>query len=168
LIDSQLTVPKDTKGVRVAPAAIENAGMLFARNVGTAGYKAAVDNQAGTKQPAPGPAIDEYVSHAVLSQLPGPERSLGLAIEETPHPPIDPLEQWVAPDPNGVQEVEITDARGQKRKVPDHTAAIQKAIDSGKGTLYFPRGNWQVHGTVLLRGNIRRVTGLEGAVAGTG
>lgn len=43
----------------------------------------------------------------------------------------------------------------------DDTAAIQAALDSGKTTVYFPNGNYKISGTLHVRGNVRRIIGLE-------
>jgi hypothetical protein len=43
----------------------------------------------------------------------------------------------------------------------DDTKKIQDAIDSGKTTVYFPRGNYNLNGIVYVRGNVQRIIGLE-------
>jgi len=164
LIDSEL------KGIEAAEelAAVENSGVLFARNVTAAGYRTAIANAAGTKQVPVGLVVAEFVSHPVLSLFQTPKRSLSLPVKDTPTVPWDDLSDWVAPDPKAVKEIEISDNNGRKKKVLDHGEAIQKAIDSGKTTLYFPYGDWRLHSTVEVRGNIRRITGLEGRISGGG
>lgn len=46
----------------------------------------------------------------------------------------------------------------------DDTAAIQAAIDSGKTTVYFPVGTYNVTKTILIRKNVRRLIGTEATV----
>lgn len=59
----------------------------------------------------------------------------------------------------GKQELKllVTDAN-------DDTAAIQAALDAGKTTVYFPHGNYQLSDTLRVRGNVRRIIGLESSL----
>lgn len=43
----------------------------------------------------------------------------------------------------------------------DDTEAIQAALDSGKTTVYFPSGEYKISKTLEVRGNVRRIIGLE-------
>jgi len=155
LLDSDLRVPP---GGKSAAAAIENTGTLFARNVQTGNYAMAVRNGAGTKENAAGPNVAEFVSHKVLTMGGAKPTSLNLPIKETPVIPRDALADWVSPTEFGA----VPDGK------TDCTEAVQKAVDSGRKTLYFPYGNWRIDGTVEIRGDIQRVTALEGAISGSG
>jgi len=144
IIDSQLT----GTGAASGKAAIENAGALFARNVKTSGYQEAI---AGGSGGAKGPDVAEFVSHPVASLFPSPGRSLGLPIQETPEVPWDDLKDWAGPTQFG----------GTPGDQGDDTEAIQKAIDSGKTTVYLPRGTYRIKDTVVIRGAARRIIGCE-------
>ncbi|WP_319800661.1 glycosyl hydrolase family 28-related protein [Luteolibacter arcticus] len=48
----------------------------------------------------------------------------------------------------------------------DDTAAVQKAIDSGKAVIYFPQASYRLNGTVVVRGNVRRVIGFSSSFTG--
>ena len=51
----------------------------------------------------------------------------------------------------------------------DDTAVIQAAIDAtGAHTVYLPAGTWTINGTLVLRGEVRRLIGLGGTLEGTG
>ena len=144
IIDSQLT---GTGGAADKPA-IENTGALFARNIKTSGYKQAIQSaSAGVMQAD----VTEFVSHPATSLFPSPGYSLGLPIKETPDMPWDDLKDWASPTQFG----------GAPNDDGDDTEAIQKAIDSGKTTVYLPRGTFRVKGTVIIRGNVRRIIGCE-------
>ncbi len=138
--------------------AIANEGLLHARDVATAGYARAIDNSRGTKRGAAGPRVGEYVSHERKGLFGKPGPALRLPVKPTPRVPWDPPAEWISPAEFG--------ARGDDKA--DDTAAIQKAIDSGRTTVYLPRGTWTISGELLLRGNVRRFLGCEAALKGRG
>ncbi|NJO09026.1 MAG: endopolygalacturonase [Leptolyngbyaceae cyanobacterium SL_1_1] len=130
--------------------AIDNTrdGGLYVRNLTTSGYQYAIANKVGgvlTHRVTP---VNEFVSHSVRSLFSSPQVSLGLPIEETPNATWDPPEDWAKVDGTAAE---------------DDTAAIQAAIDSGKTTVYFPNDNYEVSGTIEVRGNVRRILGIGGA-----
>ncbi len=146
-------------------AAIRNANdraTLYVRNVEVTGYgKAIQDAQAPSVAAG---KVDEWVSDVRAGLFAGPLRSMNLAIVETPVVPHDPLDQWVSPAKFG----------GLPGDGKDDTEAIQKAIDSGATTVYLPRGkqsgnlndpgrmgSYFVSDTIHIRGNVRRIVGLE-------
>jgi hypothetical protein len=139
-------------------SAIFNNAFLFARNVKVSGYKIAIENRAGHKQNHDGLFIEEFVSHPTLSLFPSQQKSLRLPILETPDVPWDDLSDWVSPTQFGA------DPTGKE----DSTEAIQKAIDSGKSTVYFPRGTYRVDGTIFIRGKVRRIIGCEAKINSKG
>lgn len=130
---------------------------LYARNVSVEGYARAIQDE--NRDPVPVGHIDEWVSGVTLNLFPGEVRSLNLPIKETPTVPHDPLTQWVSP-------LQFGAVPGDGK---DHTEAIQKAIDSGATTVYFPRAKWSkgsnnaynISDTIFIRGNVRRLVGLE-------
>ncbi len=153
LLDSRLLGPKRDSG---GPA-VENSGVLFARNVETSGYQMAVCNDAGDRISSLQPRVEEFTSHPASTLFETPKKSLNLAIKETPRVSFGAPADWVSPTEFGGT------ADGK-----DCTEAVQKAVDSGRRTLYFPYGSWRIDGTVEIRGAIQTVTGLEGRLGGSG
>jgi hypothetical protein len=147
LVDATL----NGKGAAKNQTAITSGEFLFARNVTTMGYARAIENKYGNGPNVPGPNVTEYTSaRPVLKLFDSPARSLNLPILETPEVPMDPAAGWA----NVRHFREITD-------VQDDTAAVQRAIDSGASTIYFPTpGTYIVRKDILLRGNVRRVMGM--------
>jgi Pectate lyase superfamily protein len=129
--------------------AIENRAVLFARDVATPGFSSAVGlSDGGLGLPGP---IQEYVSGAPLRLFSNQQASLKLPIKETPEIPWDAPGTWASvvtfgADPTGTN---------------DSSAGIQAAIDSGATTVYFPRGFYLSNKTILLRGNVRRLLGMN-------
>ncbi|MBW3625931.1 MAG: glycoside hydrolase family 55 protein [Armatimonadetes bacterium] len=148
LIDSVLT---GTKGAGTHPA-IRNEAALFARNLRVSGYAEAIHRAVPGKPGSRG--VLEYVSHPVLHLFPTPRLSLKLPIRETPTVPWDDLKEWASPSHFGAKPGDGV----------DDSVAIQKAIDSGKTTVYLPNGTWEIGKTVVLRGNVRRFIGTEADV----
>lgn len=137
-----------------SPPAIQNKGVLFARNLTTPGYVKSVENRTGTGIDIAGPEVREFLSHTVFNLFPAPQYSLNLPVKETPEVPWDDLKDWASPGQFG----------GKPDDVADDSKAIQAAIDSGKSTVYLPNGTWTLRDTVILRGNVRRVIGCEARI----
>jgi len=154
LIGAELSTPGEASK---EPAVVNN-GVMYARAVKTRGYARAILNAAGTKTNADGPTVTEFSSHDVLSLFDSPPGGLKLPVKATPEPPWDPPDQWVSP-------LEFGGKPGDKI---DDTAAIQRAVDSGKSTVYLPNGVWIVQGELRLRGKMRRLIGCEGTIKGKG
>ena len=158
LIDSELIGTGEAAKV----AAVSGKAALFVRNVKTSGYKTAIDSSAGTQQGAAGPDVDEWVSHEPTSPFGDGKRSLNLPVKETPTIAWgDVAKDWVSvaaflPKPT-------SEPAAAKKPAPvDATEAFQKAIDSGKKTVYFPLGApWLITGTGHVRGKVERIIGLE-------
>jgi len=141
-------------------AAVINEAGLFARKLATQGYTEAIRNASATRKGARGAKVDEWVSHPVSTLFPDtPKRSLNLPIKETPDVPWgDPAKDWAGPQQFGG----IADGK------TDNTAALQKAIDSGRTTIYLPNGNWKFDGVILVRGKVARIIGCEAKLSGKG
>jgi len=154
LIGAKLSGTGDAAGL----PAIENSGAFYARDVETTGYKQAIQSTAGLQQNVAGPKVEEFLSHAPLSMFPSPARPLRLPIKPTPEVPWDDPADWISPLEFG----------GKPDGKTDSTAAMQKAIDAGKSTVYLPNGRWVIGGDVLVRGNVRRITGCEAHLGGKG
>ncbi|HAX77111.1 MAG TPA: endopolygalacturonase [Cyanobacteria bacterium UBA11372] len=151
LIDSTLT---GTGAAASRPAIRSDFPLdLLARNIRTSGYQAAIQN-ANTTQI--GPNITEFVGGGVTSLFTSPARTLNLPIRETPDVPWD--------DPITTPWANVVSFGAIPNDGRDDTAAIQAAIDSGRTTVYFPNGSYDLRGTVLVRNNVRRVIGTEAHV----
>lgn len=124
---------------------------LLARNIKTTGYKQALENKTGDKTGVDGKNIDFFVNKPATNLFGGAAKPLNLPIKETPVVPWDSLDKWAAPQKFGAKEGD-----GQ-----DDSAAIQQAIDSGAGTIYLPRGNYNIGDTIVMRGNVRRIIGCR-------
>jgi len=158
LLDSELT------GGSPEAFAIQAEGGLYARNVQTGGYKAALEKTnvriqrrgrdrqiSRTTYSVDGPRLDEFVGDAPVCLRGEPRGSLKLPVEETPEVPWGDIHtDWV----NVQKFAHLKEGDG------DWTAAIQAAIDSGAKTVYFPRDRYQVRGTIHLRGDVERLFGM--------
>ena len=143
-----------------------NGGRIFLRDVKTTGYARALGDVSHTpdsgaayrirgedKPGSLGPDIREYCSEKATSPFPSPGQSLRLPVKETPEVPHDDPKSWANVDDFGA------DPTGQA----DSAAAIQKAVDSGATTVFLP-GSYNMRSTVTIRGKVRRVMGLGGAI----
>jgi Pectate lyase superfamily protein len=150
LVEAELT------GGAATASAIENSdgGVLFARKVQTQGYKQAIQNQSGESKNVLGPSVQEFVSHQPASLFSGAGRSLQLPIEEPPTIPYGDPQQWVSVTAYGATPNDKT----------DDGKAIQKALDSGAETIYLPPGIYRSRQTLRVRGNVRRVFGLNASM----
>ncbi|CAN5844349.1 hypothetical protein BH11VER1_BH11VER1_23200 [soil metagenome] len=143
-----------------------NGGRIFLRDIATTGYARALGDVSHTpdsaaayrligadKPGSAGPNIAEYCSHPATSPFPSPATSLRLPVKETPEVPRDDPKTWANVDDFGA------DPTGKS----DSAVAIQKAMDSGATTVFFP-GSYNLRTTVKIRGKVRRLTGLGGEI----
>lgn len=141
------------QGGASSSSAIENQdGVIYARNLTTTGYQSAIKNGAAI---VPGNTVKEYVSQNIYSLFPSSQKSLNLPIKEIPTINEDSSNNWVSVTKYG--------ANGEDEN--DDTIAIQKAVDSGKSTIYFPKGKYYISDTIRIRGKVKRVTGLGSTIA---
>ena len=152
----------DLHGGSQSVSAIESNSSLFARNVSASGYQSAIkqDNQvvAGTK-------VNEYTSKPPLTLFPtSAKTSLNLPVEEPPSFHDNTLSNWV--------NVEDFGAKGKNPDGSDEwgddTVAIQKAIDSGKSTVYIPPGRYIIGDTLHVRGNVREIFAMGATFSPSG
>ena len=142
-----------------------NGGRIHVRDVTTSGYKRALadlvtpDSAAAYRltddeQPkSVGPKLVEYFSHAITNPFGGKTESLRLEVADEPTIPADEPSAWANVDRFGA------DPTGGK----DSSAAIQKAIDSGASTIFFP-GHYKLESTVIVRNNVHRMLSVGGGV----
>ncbi len=142
LVDAYLRSKKP--GPLPQPALVNEAA-LHARNV----------RYGSAKQSA---VSAEQISHPLLRLFPAapgsPKRnvnSLNLPVRETPTVPWNDPKAWVSPARFG----------GLPNDDKDDTTAIQSAIDAGATTVYLPRGNYRIGGTIHVRGKVRRIIGCK-------
>jgi hypothetical protein len=139
----------DFRGGSPSQAAIENRkGVLYARNIKASGYRAAIKNG---RTVVSGNEVSEYVSKDIYSLFPSSETSLHLPVEETPTVPYGDFKDWVS----------VTEYGADGGDEKDDTQAIQQAINSGRSTVYFPKGRYIISQTLNVGGNVSRITGLE-------
>ena len=141
LVDSELQADTD-----VSFAAIENRAGMFLRNVTVKGFSLAVKQTGAAPIELPGGLIEEWASRLTS----GSKTSLNLPVKETPSLPWDPTNEWA--------NVLAFRTDAGSRDISD---VLQRAIDSGKTTIYFPRGDYVITKPVELRGLVRRVIGCE-------
>ena len=159
LIGAELKGRGDAAG---QPAIINyNGGRMYLRDVKTTGYRRAIGDVAtpdafaarrveGEDKPGSlGPSINEYSSESPTRLFPTSAPPQRLPVKETPDPPRDPLARWANVDDFGA------DPAGDK----DSSSAIQKAIDSGATTVFFP-GFYNLAKPVKIRGAVSRLMGV--------
>jgi hypothetical protein len=134
-------------GAAKTQAAILNRPGLFVRNITVEGFAQAIVHSGSRPANVAGPFIAEWASRV----LPGSRPSLNLPVKETPEVPWDPLVEWANPIQAGTGPAEGM----------DDSQAIQRAIDSGKRTVYLPRGEYTIRRPIQLRGKVRRLIGCE-------
>jgi hypothetical protein len=157
LIDAQLDGPTNAPS-RGAAILNEKDAMLFARNVKTHGYAAAI--QSDTPRGTDERQVAEYASHAPHSLFGAPgQRSLDLPVRETPDVPWgDVRKDWISPLALG----------GKADGKTDNTGALQRALDAGRKTVYLPNGNWRFEGVVRVPAGVQRILGCEAKLTGKG
>ena len=140
----------DLSGGAPNTTAVENTAAIFARNVKTAGYGLALQSQTkASRKDVKGPSVDEFTSTVPMGLFPCERRSLNLPIADSPTVALGPVSEWA----------NVKDFGAVGNYKTDDTASIQKAIDSGKETVYLPYGLYVVKDTIHIRGNVRRFVG---------
>jgi hypothetical protein len=143
--------------------AIHVAGQAFIRNVRTDGYGSALQKFKYERKkgltgkvgdPVPSGLVEEWTSSPGHVVGGGKAKSLNLPIEEAPHQPLPPHDQWVCVDDFGA----VGDGK------TDDSAAVQKALAHAiahkKKVLCFAAGrNYNVTGELVIRGSVERVQG---------
>ncbi len=122
---------------------------FFARNIVTSGYRTALVSEKNEGEVCPN--LSEFIQGAEPDSGEKPVRSLGLPVRETPEAPWDAPGEWAVVDAFGA------DPTGEN----DASDAIQKALDSGATTVFFP-GCYSFSKPVKVRGKVRRLLGCGG------
>ncbi|WP_017317168.1 glycosyl hydrolase family 28-related protein [Mastigocladopsis repens] len=143
-------------------SAIENNSRLFARNVRSSGYRSTIMQD---KKVVKGSKVKEFTSSTPFTLFKSASNSsLNLPVEEPPNYHDNNLSNWA--------NVADFGAIGKKADGSDDwdddTAAIQKALDSGKSTIYFPPGRYFVSDTLRVRGNVRKIMAIDAVLSHNG
>ena len=142
-----LVMDSTLKGGLFSNSAIVNAsGALYARNIVSSGYRSAIQN--GDASIA-GDTVSEYSSNTACGQRLPASTSLNLPIQDTPKVSYGALKDWVS----------VTQYGADGNDEQDDTTAIQQAIDSGKSTVYFPRGHYIISRTLHVKKSVT-ITGF--------
>jgi Pectate lyase superfamily protein len=132
-------------------AAISNGEFLFARNVSSTGFAKVVQNNYGAGAQVAASFAGDYVSSgSVLSLFGNRSASLRLPVLETPDLPRDRAGQWA-----NARDFRLTTET-------DDGPGLQRAIDSGARTVYWPaHARVVLKSEVQLRGNVERLVGMN-------
>jgi hypothetical protein len=132
-------------------------GQLFARNIQNSGFASALVRDG--KSVLAATHVEEFVSGPTISTQPGAASgSLRLVIEESPK---------ILPEPDPANWANVDDFGAVGDGVADDTLAIQKAMDSGKPAILFPKNVYIVNGTVAIPKTVRQVSFLYGCTIRT-
>jgi Pectate lyase superfamily protein len=138
-------------------SAIINAqgGSIYIHDLKTQGYCSALHHE---DELIEGDIIEEWSSAPILQLMGKASKPSHLAVEETPEQKMPPVSDWVSISQYGAKPIT------GKKDVPDCGPAIQKAIDSGARVVYFPSGTWAIKSTVIVRGNVEVITGMDNRI----
>jgi hypothetical protein len=152
ILDSTFTFT----GKAAAPPAIVADCCLVLKNVAVDGYPAVVTKPGKDGKPASGvPALPMaeskgtvplYSMRGISRVQPGDEKVPGLPVKETPVFHHNDFTKWANP---------------HKYAAGSRTSGLQEAIDSGAEIVYLPNGTYNISETVVLRGKVRKVMGME-------
>jgi len=147
LLDARL-VGRGAEAAKLPAIEMTGNGPLFARGIATTGYARAIACKQADNAPPTGANVKEYISSKATAPFGSPAASLDLPVKETPETPWDDPKTWAIPDAFGA------DPSGKN----DSSDAVQKAIDSGATTVFFP-GFYSLTKPVTVRGKVRRILG---------
>ncbi|MEX2607294.1 MAG: glycosyl hydrolase family 28-related protein [Kiritimatiellia bacterium] len=159
LLDSTLT----TGGPASTSAAIMLQGIAYVRNTSVSGYATALDSENSNNRDVAmdgNPTmIDEYFAfdpNKAFSST--PSTALNLPVEETPTYVDGPISEWAnAADYGAISGGSV-----------DATVAIQNALNSGKATVYIPKGTYKITGTLTVPATVRHLLSANGVLSPEG
>lgn len=154
MLDSQLT----WTGSGTPPPAIVNEGYLTLHRITIEGYATGVaaTRDGGPVQPsldfsaAKAGKIEFYSAREPVRLHEGPIEVPSLPVKETPLFHHSDFAKWANP---------------RNFSVGSRTAGIQEAIDSGAEIIYLPNGTYPIEETIILRGKVCKIMGLEAQVS---
>ena len=136
---------------------LDNSALIVER-LKTDGYGTAIRSTVlGETREIKEPVVASFLSHPVLPLKTKAVVAPVTNVEETPTLPLPPLNEWAS-------VVEFGAKRIEGKQAPDASAAIQKAIDSGKKVVYFPFGTYAIQTPIRVRANVERIIGMESAL----
>lgn len=143
LIDAQLL-----GGSFTCPAIRYEFGQCLLRNITSSGYEYTLSPAASfTKADYKG-YIEEYCSHGpVKLREEGNSRTLNLEVLDTP------VSAWPSPDDWAC----VNDYGAAGDGITDDTAAVQKAMDSGKSAIWFQPGHYLLEQSIWIPSTVNRV-----------
>jgi hypothetical protein len=130
---------------------VEPDGFLLARDLRIQGYRAAVRHRGEITAGAGN--IAGYATAAVVSFDDDPP--LRLPVKDSP---------LILPETDLAQWANVDDFGAVGDGIADDTAAIQRAVDSGKPVICFPRASYIINGTVDIPASVREITMLFGLI----
>lgn len=142
-------------GTDTAPPAIASDGRLTLKGVDVEGYPVGVASLSGTEPLSP--AVDLrpqsgqgnialFSSREPVRLHDGPIEVPDLPVKETPIFHHSQFDKWASP---------------RDFAAGSRTAGIQEAIDSGAEIVYLPNGEYVVAETIVIRGKVRKIMGME-------
>lgn len=151
--------------------AIVNQRQFYHRDLEILGYRRAIEQDDKNRDKGDviqGGKLDPDTSHRNARSLfrdgDGTLASFG-PVEHLPVREV-PGVAWGEPDKDWVN---LLDFGADGTGAVDASPALQKAIDAGAKTIYFPGGaTFRFSGTVEIRGPVRRIIGLEGRIVAEG
>jgi hypothetical protein len=164
IVDSVFSGPPGVPAVDATRKAKFGDMGIYLRRVEVKGHAVGVKNTDGsTVEPAR--LLGEWYTGKPLSAFPFPEpKSLNLPVKETPPMPWEDPRGWANVLSFGAVRLDDATRRPTDRwdwfgggpiQGHDVTDAFQKAIDSGKGTVYLPHGHYLVRKPIHVRGKVR-------------
>jgi hypothetical protein len=157
--DDLVLVNAQLNGGSSSATAIQNTGMLFARNITTTGYQRAITSN--TPQAAPtGTSITEYSSHGSVGLFYTPGKSLNLEVKNPPYP------EWETDTSKWANARVYKGGLGQVQK--SDVQAIAAALAApGKTAVLIPGDRlWALTDTIRVGGAIARVEGTGTSFSG--
>jgi hypothetical protein len=154
-------------GANLTGGASSNAAILskdiLARDLTVGGYGIALQDPSpgGKALPATGAnmKIPEYVYPPAKSLFASPAATLRLPVEETPEIIDEDPGKWA----------NVADFGAARDGKIDCTTAIQKALDSGKATVWLPgKASYVVSTTLLVPSTVRHIMGPHATIMGKG
>ena len=134
--------------------AVAKDGHLYVRAFESVGFRSAVLKEGAA--PLPAGTLAEYISDDSGATEAGAQpRSLGLPVRDIP---------VILPEPDLAKWADVQAYGAKGDGITDDTAAIQRAMASGKPVVFFPRAAYVVNGSVTIPASVREVSFLHGAI----
>ena len=151
LIDSKL------ENGAIENTAINTMAKMFLRNVDISGYGRAIQDelhQKNVKISGNSKLINQYATD-IIKSTDSPAQTLNLPIEDAPAFHTNDFSKWA-----NVEDFGAT----PNNDLDDDAPAIQAAIDSGAEIVYLPNGVFDVKSTIVLRGSLKKLLGMQSAI----